>query len=113
MGRPKKVIEEAVEQVMENVKDEASKELNFDGVDKDIALIDEGDKIESEPSVNETLNKLANSIANAIEKKAATPKQEPAKKPFKLGFWGYLGLVVVVKGAVEITRAVTGSKRNR
>ena len=48
-----------------------------------------------------------------IEKKAATPKQEPAKKPFKLGFWGYLGLVVVVKGAVEITRAVTGSKRNR
>ena len=100
-------------------------------INEDIALIDEddNDKITSivredytttendtkasDDSITTSFTKLADTIAKAVEKKSAEPKTAPSKKPFKLGLWGYLALVVVVKGAVEITKAVADSKRPR
>ena len=64
-------------------------------------------------SLTNSVEKLLNTAAEAIKKSSEQPKPEPQKKPFKLGFWGYLGLVIVVKGAVEIARAVADSKRPR
>ena len=100
-------------------------------INEDIALIDEDDsdkitsivrencttvendvKADEDPLTN-TFTKLADTIAKAVEKKTNEPKPAPTKKPFKLGLWGYLALVVVVKGAVEITKAVADSKRPR
>lgn len=63
-------------------------------------------------TITDAINKLANAVSESIEKKA-NKKVEQTKSRFKLGFWGYLGLAVVVKGAVEITKAVAESKRPR
>ena len=93
-------------------------------VKEDIALIDESETstenktATSEETAGETLtnsiDKLVNAITDKINKSNEAVKQTPPqKKPFKLGFWGYLGLAVVVKGAVEIARAVADSKRPR
>lgn len=96
---------------------------------EDIALVDEvdeendnitniapevtEDKITEEDTLSNSFSKLADTIAKAVEKKTNEPKSAPTKKPFKLGLWGYLALVVVVKGAVEITKAVADSKKPR
>lgn len=93
---------------------------------EDIALVDESDdnitsiapelteeELKEEDTLSNSFSKLADTIAKAVEKKTNEPKSTPSKKPFKLGFWGYLALVVVVKGAVEITKAVADSKRPR
>lgn len=88
---------------------------------EDIALVDEVDEenefteneITEEDTLSNSFSKLADTIAKAVEKKTNEPKSAPTKKPFKLGLWGYLALVVVVKGAVEITKAVADSKRPR
>lgn len=101
-------------------------------INEDIALIDEDDsdkitsivredytttendvKASDDDPITNSFTKLADTIAKAVEKKSAEPKAAPSKKPFKLGLWGYLALVVVVKGAVEITKAVADSKRPR
>lgn len=120
MPRTKKV-----ETTVEESKDVAVNEATFDNVKEDIALVDEkteektaelNDTLEKEDdSLNNSFAKLANTIADAVEKKAAAKQQQPetTKKPWKLGFWGYLGLAVIVKGAVEITRAITDAKRPR
>lgn len=70
------------------------------------------EEIKKEDSLSDALNKLANAVSESIEKKASK-KVEQTKSRFKLGFWGYLGLAVVVKGAVEIAKAVAESKRPR
>ena len=93
-------------------------------VKEDIALIDESETITEnktetfEETTGETLtnsiDKLVNAITDKINKSNESVKQAtPQKKPFKLGFWGYLSLAIVVKGAVEIARAVADSKRPR
>ena len=65
-------------------------------------------------TLTNSLDKLVNAVADKINKDTTTPKPaEPQKKTFKLGFWGYLGLAVVVKGAVEIARAIADSKKPR
>lgn len=102
-----------------------------DEVKEDIAVVDETEaeieenaekneteeetvteEIKKEDSLSDALNKLANAVSESIEKKASK-KVEQTKSRFKLGFWGYLGLAVVVKGAVEIAKAVAESKRPR
>lgn len=91
-------------------------------IKKDIAVIDEPE-IKSEPEVEETQEnsidktweELKDTVTKAVKDIYANKaKQEPKeKKPFKLGFWGYLGLAVVVKGAVDITRAICDTKNPR
>ena len=102
-------------------------------IKKDIAVIDESET-KSEPeqveeikenptesttttenSIDKTWEELKDTVTKAVKDICANKaKQEPKeKKPFKLEFWGYLGLAVVVKGAVDITRAICDAKNPR
>ena len=116
----KKKIE--VTEAANNVVEEFDEKGIVEEVKDDIALVDENEETKDiseikEETPSETLaesaEKLLNTVAEAIKKNSEQPKPEPQKKPFKLGFWGYLGLAVVVKGAVEIARAIADSKRPR
>ena len=126
--------------IKKEIKTKPDKEINVqetipeitEEIKKDIAVIDEPE-IKSEPEVEETQEIPAEPVTtteNSIDKTweelkdtvtkavkdicANRAKQEPKeKKPFKLGFWGYLGLAVVVKGAVDITRAICDTKNPR
>lgn len=95
------VVDETEAEIEENATEAETEE-------KTITL----EEIKKEDSLSDALNKLANAVSESIEKKASK-KVEQTKSRFKLGFWGYLGLAVVVKGAVEIAKAVAESKRPR
>lgn len=66
-------------------------------------------------TLSNSLDKLVNAVTDKINKDMNTPKPAAPekKKPWKLGFWGYLGLIVVTKATVEIVKAVADSKRPR
>jgi len=101
------VVDETEAEIEENAAEAVTAEKN-ETEEKTIAL----EEIKKEDSLSDALNKLANAVSESIEKKA-NKKVEQTKSRFKLGFWGYLGLAVVVKGAVEIAKAVAESKRPR
>ena len=97
-------VAEAIEEIVEAKADETVKVEDVNA--EDIALVDE-ETVEDESTLSDSVSKLADTITKAVEKKVSEPKAEPTKKPFKLGFWGYLGLALVVKGTVEIVKAIT------
>ena len=109
----------AVEEVKEEVKKtKAVKEepVLTDEIKEDIAVVDESTETEEKnDDLKKSISKLVDSVSEAV--KSAPIKQEtstPAtKKPFKLGFWGYLGLAVVAKATVEIVRVIANSKKPR
>ena len=47
---------------------------------------------------------------DAIKSNANNPRPEPKKKPFKLGFWGYLAIAVVAKSAASIVYDICHKK---
>jgi len=111
----KKKVTEVVEEVKNNVEEFDEKGI-VEEVKDDIALVDENDETKEETpgeTLSNSIDKLVNAVADKINKDVNTPKPTPEKKPWKLGFWGYLGLAVVVKGAVEIARAIADSKKPR
>ena len=67
-----------------------------------------------EENVEESLSKLVNSITDAVKNvKINKTTEAPAKKPFKIGFWGYLTAGLVIKGVVEIVKAVSYNRTRR
>ena len=60
-----------------------------------------------------SIDKLIDTITEAVKKSSDKPKAAPQKKTFKIGFWGYLTIAAVIKGAVDIARAVADAKRPR
>ena len=87
-----------------------------DEIKEDIAVVDESTETEEKnDELKDSISKLVDSVAEAV--KSVPNKQETstpaAKKPFKLGFWGYLGLAVVAKATVEIVRVIANSKKPR
>ena len=111
----KKKVTEVVEEVKNDVKEFDEKGI-VEEVKDDIALVDENDEAKEETpgeTLSNSIDKLVNAVADKINKNVNTPKPAAEKKPWKLGFWGYLGLAVVVKGAVEIARAIADSKKPR
>ena len=68
----------------------------------------------SAEKAKDSIDKLIDAITEAVKKSSNTPKApktEPKKKPFKIGFWGYLTIAAVVKGVIEVSRAVADTKR--
>jgi len=84
--------------------EETDKELNEE--DKELN--------ESAERAKNSIDKLIDTITEAVKKSSdapKAPKTTPQKKPFKIGFWGYLTIAAVIKGTVDIARAVADAKR--
>ena len=63
-----------------------------------------------------SIDKLIDTITEAVKKSSdapKAPKTTPQKKPFKIGFWGYLTIAAVIKGTVDVARAIADAKRPR
>ena len=65
---------------------------------------------EKQNSTTDSIEKLINTVADAIKSNANNPRPEPKKKPFKLGFWGYLAIAVVAKSAASIVYDICHKK---
>lgn len=87
--------------------EETDKELNEE--DKELN--------ESAERAKNSIHKLIDTIITETVKKSSdtpkAPKTTPQKRSFKIGFWGYLTIAAVIKGTVDIARAVADAKRPR
>ena len=110
------------EEVCEDFKFNADSELVEDNITS--ITPEETDAEETEETVvktdteklKESINDLVNSVSDVFKKGNINIKTNPQpaqKKPFKIGFWGYLTIGAIIKGAVEITRAITDARRPR
>ena len=109
------------EEVCEDFKFNADSELVEDNITS--IAPEETEEEEAEETVvksdteklKDSVNDLINSVSDAFKKGNINikPSEQPKKKPFKIGFWGYLTIGVVVKGAVEIAKAIAYAKGPR
>ena len=115
MAARKKTTEVAEE--VKNVVEEAEEVKNVVEDAEEVKEETTEETKEETPSetLSNSLDKLVNAVTDKINKDMNTPKPATPekKKPGKLGFWGYLGLIVVTKATVEIVKAVADSKRPR
>lgn len=99
------------ELVSDNITSIAPEETNADAEETEETVV----KTDTE-KLKESVNDLINSVSDVFKKgniNIKTNPQSAQKKPFKIGFWGYLTIGVVVKGAVEIAKAIAYAKGPR
>ena len=113
---------EVKEEVCDDFKFNDTSELNDSNITS-IAPEETEEEEEAEDTIvksdteklKDSVNDLINSVSDAFKKGSINIKssEQPKKKPFKIGFWGYLGIAVVAKASVEIAKAYFYSKNPR
>lgn len=105
-----KDMNEVCEDFKANIKEETA---SITSIVRDDDISEDAEDEETEEKQDSTMasiEKLVNTVADAIKSNANNPRPEPKKKPFKLGFWGYLAIAVVAKSAASIVYDICHKK---
>lgn len=115
---------EVCEKVSEEICDDFKADIKDEELDNVTSIVpEETEETKEDKELNESaekakdsIDKLIDAITEAVKKSSNAPKASksaPQKKSFKIGFWGYLTIAAVIKGIVDISRAVADAKRPR
>lgn len=102
--------EKKLDDVIEEVYEEETEVDNksFDDVESE-------DAVETKPiddvDINSTIKESIDHIIDAVKDIKMTENQKQKPKEFKIGFFGYLTIAVLIKGIVSIIKALCDRRK--